>query len=104
MKKLLLVMSFISIALSYSSLSQADDDDWDERSYYSRPQINNYYPPQQGYNYYPQRNYYPPQPQYYGYYQGPYNSGYGNFYGYRGGNRYGHSRYRHFRCNRDDDD
>jgi hypothetical protein len=102
MKKLFLLLHFIAIALLYSSVSYADDDDWgdrDDQGYYAQPQINNYYyPPQpQGYNYYPQpqvnnyysqpqANYYQPQPQYYGYdqrtYQGLAGGVIGSVFGY----------------------
>ena len=61
MKKLPLLIQIMVMAMLYSSLAYADDDDWDDQGYYAQPQINYYYPQQ------PQANYYPPQPQYYGY-------------------------------------
>jgi hypothetical protein len=87
MKKLLILIQLIVVAMLYSTSSYAD---WDDRGdgwgghhhhhghgwghhrghgYYPQPQVNNYYPQPQVNNYYPQpqTNYYPPQPQYYGY-------------------------------------
>jgi hypothetical protein len=90
MKKMLLLIQLIAVAMLYSSISYADDD-WDDyehhghgwghhhhghgwgnhrrHGYYPRQQINNYYPQPQVNNYYPEPpvNYYPPQPRYYGY-------------------------------------
>lgn len=64
MKKPILLIQLIAIAMLYSSQSYADDDDW-EGDYYAQPQINYYYSPPPVYNYYPQPqvNYYYPQPQ-----------------------------------------
>ncbi len=98
MKRIFYLIQISIVALLFSSVAFADDDDWGRGDWgghhghhgwghhghhgWRRPQVNNYYYPQpQGYYYQqPQVQYYPPQPQYYPqqqYYNG---GGYGGGY------------------------